>query len=75
MLAEDNCFDFVCRSEFAELRGLDRIECNVTQYSNEGEMVMDVTEVVQRAALLLPRAVTLFVNPIDVSGTLDYEVM
>ena len=50
-------------------RRLDRAECKVTQYSNQGESgVVPVIDVVVRVALLLPRSIPIFQNPVDVSG-------
>ena len=50
-------------------RRLDRIECKVTQYSNQGESgVVPVIDVMVRVALLLPRSIPIFQNPVDVSG-------
>ena len=49
-------------------RGLERIECRVTQYSNSGESVMPVEQVLERVSVDLPRAFKVFKNPADVSG-------
>ena len=56
------------RREIDVQRGLDRIECIVTQYSNVGEQVIPVLEVARRTVPLIPRAITLFQDPISVSG-------
>ena len=53
-------------------RRLDRIECKVTQYFNVGEQVMPVLEVTRRTASILPRVVTLFQDPINVSGIIVF---
>ena len=49
-------------------RGLERIECRVTQYSNSGESVMPVEQVLEHVSVDLPRAFKVFQNPADVSG-------
>ena len=50
-------------------RKLDRIECKVTQYSDEGEEVRPIVEVTERLGLLLPRIIPFFQNPVNISGT------
>ena len=49
-------------------RGLERIECRVTQYSNSDESVMPVEQVLERVSVDMPRAFNFFRNPADVSG-------
>lgn len=57
------------RRAFDVERRLDRIKCNVTQYSDEGEAgVEPVINVVARVAALLPLSIPIFQNPVDVSG-------
>ncbi len=51
------------------VRGLERIECRVTQYANAEEAVMPVRQVLERVSVDLPRAFKVFQNPADVSGT------
>ena len=51
-------------------RGLERFECRVTQYSNSGESVMPMEQVLERVSVDLPRAFKIFQNPADVSGNL-----
>ena len=60
---------YFVRRAFDIERRLDRVECSVTQYSDEGERgVVPVIDVVVRVALFLPRSIPIFQNPVDVSG-------
>ena len=52
------------------MRGLERFECQVTQYADPGEVVMPVNEVLARVSVDVPRAFKIFQSPADVSGTL-----
>ena len=54
------------------MRDLDRIECEVTQYADAGETVnlMDVGDVTRRAAAITQRVISIFQDPIIVSGTI-----
>ena len=60
---------YFVRRAFDVERRLDRIECSVIQYADEGERgVVPVIDVVVRVALFLPRSFPIFQNPVDVSG-------
>ena len=50
-------------------RGLERVECRVTQYADSGESVMPVGQVMERVSVDLPRAFKVFQNPANVSGS------
>lgn len=56
------------RRVFDVQRRLDRIECKVTQYSDEGEEVTPIVEVTKRLGLLLPRIIPIFQDPVNISG-------
>ena len=56
-------------------RGLERIECRVTQYSNSDESVMPVEQVLERVSVDMPRAFNFFRNPADVSGNTALNIL
>ena len=51
-------------------RGLERIECKVTQYAATGEAVMPIGDILASVSVNVPRAFKVFQNPADVSGTI-----
>ena len=56
------------RRAFDIRRKLDRIECRVTQYSYEGEEVGNIVRIVEHVGLLLPRMLSIFQDPVNISG-------
>lgn len=57
------------RRSFDSRRRLDRLECKVTQYSDDGERgITRILDVIKRVALLLPRLIPTFQDPANVSG-------
>ena len=50
------------------MRDLQRFECELTQYANEGETVMPVSEILVRTGAEMSRAFKIFENQADVSG-------
>lgn len=57
------------RRAFDVERGLDRTECKVTQYSIQEEDGIDpVIDVVARVAVFLPLSLSIFQDPVNISG-------
>ena len=50
------------------LRGLERVECQVTQYANPEEAVMPISEILTRISVDIPRAFTVFQSQANISG-------
>ena len=56
------------RRSFDARRRLDRLECKVTQYSDDGEKgITRISDVMKRVALVLPLT-PIFQDPANVSG-------
>ena len=61
-----------CRSSlFDILRDLQRVECELTQYANEGEEVMPVSDILVRTGAEMSRALKIFQSEADVSGIVN----